>query len=39
MRFDTVLELFLQVALYKIDGHMQCNDDGEQFVCLLVSES
>jgi hypothetical protein len=38
MRFDTVSELFPQVALYKIDGRMQCNDDGEQFVCLLVSE-
>jgi hypothetical protein len=39
MRFDTVLELFLQVAPYRIDGHMQCNDDGEQCACLLVSES
>jgi hypothetical protein len=39
MRFDTVVELFRQVALYRIDGYMQCNDDGEQFVCLLVCES
>jgi hypothetical protein len=39
MRFDTVLELFPQVALYRIGGHMQCNDDGEQCAYLLVSES
>jgi hypothetical protein len=39
MRFDTVSELFPQVALYKIDGHMQCNDDDGQCAYLLVYES
>jgi hypothetical protein len=39
MKPGTVQELAHQVALYKIDGHMQCNDDDGQCACLLVFES
>ncbi len=39
MKPGTGQELFPQVALYRIGGHMQCNDDGEQCAYLLVFES